>query len=75
MGKKRIKELKQQIKEAKKVVADLEKKKDKEVAKAQHKIVEDMEGMLDDNSKNKEGLFELMAEFASEVKKFFTKAK
>lgn len=75
MGKKRIKELKQQIKEAKKVLADLEKKKDKQVAKAQHKVVEDMEGMLDENSKNKEGLFELMAEFASEVKKFFTRAK
>jgi hypothetical protein len=75
MGKKRIKELKLQIKEAKKVLADLEKKKDKQVAKAQHKVVEDMEGMLDENSKNKEGLFELMAEFASEVKKFFTRAK
>lgn len=75
MGKKRIKELKLQIKEAKKVLADLEKKKDKQVAKAQHKVVEDMEGMLDENSKNKEGLLELMAEFASEVKKFFTRAK
>jgi chaperonin cofactor prefoldin len=75
MGKKRIKELKAQIKEAKKVLAELEKKKDKQVAKAQHKVVEDLEGMIDDNSKNKEGLFELISEFASEVKKFFTKAK
>ena len=42
MGKKRIKELKQQIKEAKKTLAELEKKKDKQVAKAQHKVVEDL---------------------------------
>jgi len=75
MGKKRIKELKQEIKEAKKVLASLEKKKDKQVAKSQHKVVEDLEAMIDDSSKNKEGFFELIAEFASEVKKFFTKAK
>lgn len=75
MGKKRIKELKAQIKEAKKVLADLEAKKDKQISKAQHKVVEDLEEMIDDSSKNKEGLFELITEFGSEVKKFFTKAK
>ena len=75
MGKKRIKELKAQIKEAKKVLADLEAKKDKQISKAQHKVVEDLEEMIDDSSKDKEGLFELITEFGSEVKKFFTKAK
>jgi len=48
IGKKKIKELQKQIKEAEKTLAELEKKKDKKVEKAQHKVVDDLEGMMND---------------------------
>ena len=75
MGKKKIKELQSQIKEAQKTLEELEKKKDKKVAKAQHKIVEDLENMINDETLKKESLLELGEEAWQEAKALLLKVK
>lgn len=68
MGKKRIKELKKQVKEAQKVLDALEKKKDKKVLKAQHKVIEELEVLIGQESLRTETLAELSEEAWQEVK-------
>ena len=68
MGKKRIKELESQVKEAKKTLAELEKKANKKLLKAQHKVVEDLENMIDEETLRKESLIELSEEAWQEAK-------
>ena len=68
MGKKRIKELKKQVKEAQKVLDALEKKKDKKVLKAQHKVIEELEVLIGQESLRTESLVELSEEAWQEVK-------
>jgi len=68
MGKKRIKELEKQVKEAKKTLAELEKKANKKLLKAQHKVVEDLENMIDEETLRKESLIELSEEAWQEAK-------
>ena len=75
MGKKKIKELQSQIKEAEKTLKELEKKKDKKVAKAQHKVVEDLETMMNDETLKKESLLELGEETLREAKNLILKVK
>lgn len=68
MGKKRIKELQKQVKEAKSTLADLEKKANKKILKAQHKVIEDLENMIDQESLRRESLLELSEEAWQEFK-------
>ncbi len=68
MGKKRIKELQKQVKEAQKTLAALEKKKDKKVLKAQHKVIEELEVLIGQESLRAESLVELSEEAWQEVK-------
>ncbi len=68
MGKKRIKELQKQVKEAKKTLEALEKKTDKKLLKAQHKVIEDLDALLDQESLRRESLIELSEEALQEVK-------
>jgi hypothetical protein len=68
MGKKRIKELQKQVKEAQKILASLEKKKDKKVLKAQHKVIEELEVLIGQESLRAESLVELSEEAWQEVK-------
>jgi len=68
MGKKRIKELQKQVKEAQKILAALEKKKDKKVLKAQHKVIEELEVLIGQESLRAESLVELSEEAWQEVK-------
>lgn len=68
MGKKRIKELQNQVKEAKETLAELEKKANKKLLKAQHKVVEDLEIMIDEESLRRESLLELSEEAWQEAK-------
>jgi phosphoenolpyruvate-protein kinase (PTS system EI component) len=75
MGKKKIKELKAQIKETQKTLEALEKKKDKKVLKAQHKVVEDLETMMDDDTLRRESLLELGEEAWQEAKALLGKVK
>jgi len=75
IGKKKIKELQKQIKEAEKTLAELEKKKDKKVEKAQHKVVDDLEGMMNDEVLKKESLLELGEEAWQEAKNLVLKIK
>lgn len=75
MGKKKIKELQSQIKEARQALDDLEKKKDKKLAKAQHKVIEDLESMMADEVLKKESLLELGEEFWQEAKSLLLKLK
>jgi len=75
MGKKRIKELQKQVKEAKKTLASLEKKKDKKILKAQHKVVEDLENMIDDETLRRESFLELGEEAWQEAKGLLLKLK
>lgn len=75
MGKKKIKELQRQVKEAQKTLEELEKKKDKKVAKAQHKVVDDLETMMNDETLKKEGLLELGEEAWQEAKSLLVKIK
>lgn len=75
MGKKRIKELQKQVKEAKKTLEALEKKKDKKILKAQHKVIEDLENMIDDDTLRRESLLELGEEAWQEAKALLGKFK
>lgn len=75
MGKKKIKELQSQIKEAKKALADLEKQKEKKLAKAQHKVIEDLELLMADETLKKESLLELGEEAWQEAKGLLVKVK
>ncbi len=75
MGKKKIKELRNQIDEARKTLEELEKKKDKKVVKAQHKVVEDLQVMMNDEVLKKESLLELGEEFWQEAKTLLAKVK
>lgn len=75
MGKKKIKELQKQVKEAQKTLAALEKKKDKKVLKAQHKVVEDLETMMNDETLRRESLLELGEEAWQEAKALLGKVK
>lgn len=68
MGKKRIKELQKQVKEAQKTLAALEKKKDKKVLKAQHKVIEELEILIGQESLRAESLVELSEEAWQETK-------
>ncbi len=68
MGKKRIKELQKQVKDAKKMLAALEKKTDKKLLKAQHKVIEDLDTLLDQESLHRESLIELSEEAIHEVR-------
>lgn len=68
MGKKRVKELQKQVKEAKKTLAELEKKANKKLLKAQHKVVEDLENMIDEETLRRESLIELSEEAWQEAK-------
>mgnify|MGYP000055237560 FL=1 len=68
MGKKRIKELQKQVKEAQKTLAALEKKKDKKVLKAQHKVIEELEVLIGQESLRAETLVELSEEAWQEAK-------
>ncbi|GAA6134274.1 hypothetical protein NBRC116188_10630 [Oceaniserpentilla sp. 4NH20-0058] len=68
MGKKRITELQNQVKEAKSALADLEKKANKKLLKAQHKVVEDLENMIDEETLRRESLIELSEEAWQEAK-------
>jgi phosphopantothenoylcysteine synthetase/decarboxylase len=68
MGKKRIKELQKQVQEAQKTLATLEKKKDKKVLKAQHKVIEELETLIGQESLRAESLVELSEEAWQEVK-------
>jgi hypothetical protein len=75
MGKKKIKELQKQVKEAQKTLEALEKKKDKKILKAQHKVVEDLEVMMDDETLRRESLLELGEEAWQEAKALLGKVK
>ncbi len=75
MGKKKIKELQKQVKEAQKTLAALEKKKDKKILKAQHKVVEDLEVMINDETLRRESLLELGEEAWQEAKALLGKIK
>ena len=75
MGKKKIKELQKQVKEAQKTLAALEKKKDKKILKAQHKVVEDLEVMIKDETLRRESLLELGEEAWQEAKALLGKRK
>lgn len=75
MGKKKIKELQKQVKEAQKTLAALEKKKDKKILKAQHKVVEDLETMMDNETLRRESLLELGEEAWQEAKALLGKIK
>jgi len=75
MGKKKIKELQKQVKEAQKTLAALEKKKDKKILKAQHKVVEDLEVMIKDETLRRESLLELGEEAWQEAKALLGKIK
>ncbi len=68
MGKKRIKELQKQVKEAKATLAELEKKRNKKILKAQHKVIEDLESMIDEETLRRESLIELSEEAFQEAK-------
>lgn len=68
MGKKRIKELQKQVKEAQKILAALEKKKDKKVLKAQHKVIEELEVLIGQETLRRETLVELSEEAWQEAK-------
>ncbi len=68
MGKKRIKELQKQVKEAKATLAELEKKRNKKILKAQHKVIEDLENMIDEETLRRESLIELSEEAFQEAK-------
>jgi phosphoenolpyruvate-protein kinase (PTS system EI component) len=68
MGKKRIKELQKQVKDAKSTLADLEKKANKKILKAQHKVIEDLENMIDQETLRRESLLELSEEAWQEAK-------
>ncbi|MFY0641684.1 MAG: hypothetical protein JXR16_11600 [Bermanella sp.] len=68
MGKKRIKELQKQVKDAKSTLADLEKKANKKILKAQHKVIEDLENMIDEETLRRESLLELSEEAWQEAK-------
>jgi len=68
MGKKRIKELQKQVKEAKSTLADLEKKANKKLLKAQHKVIEDLENMINEEALRRESLLELSEEAWQEAK-------
>jgi phosphoenolpyruvate-protein kinase (PTS system EI component) len=68
MGKKRIKELQKQVKDAKTTLADLEKKANKKILKAQHKVIEDLENMIDQETLRRESLLELSEEAWQEAK-------
>lgn len=75
MGKKKIKELQKQIKETQKTLEELEKKKDKKILKAQHKVVEDLEVMMGDDTLRRESLLELGEEAWQEAKALLVKVK
>ena len=75
MGKKKIRQLQNQIEEARKALVELEQKKEKKLAKAQHKVIEDLESMLDDETLKKESLLELGEEFWQESKALLLKVK
>ena len=75
MGKKKIKELQKQVKEAQKTLEALEKKKDKKILKVQHKVVEDLEVMMDDETLRRESLLELGEEAWQEAKALLGKVK
>ncbi|MFT5593712.1 MAG: phosphoenolpyruvate-protein kinase (PTS system EI component) [Oceanicoccus sp.] len=68
MGKKRIKELQKQVKDAKSTLADLEKKANKKILKAQHKVIEDLENMINQETLRRESLLELSEEAWQEAK-------
>lgn len=68
MGKKRIKELQKQVKEAKQTLGELEKKANKKILKAQHKVIEELEVMLDQETLRRETLLELSEEAWDEAK-------
>ncbi|MGR6871658.1 hypothetical protein ACU6U9_15320 [Pseudomonas sp. HK3] len=68
MGKKRIKELQKQVKDAKSTLADLEKKANKKILKAQHKVIEDLENMIGQETLRRESLLELSEEAWQEAK-------
>lgn len=68
MGKKRIKELQKQVKEAKQTLGELEKKANKKILKAQHKVIEELEVMLDQETLRRETLLELSEEAWEEAK-------
>lgn len=75
LGKKKIKELKKQIKESKKALKELEAKKTKKLEKAQHKVIEDLETMMEDEIVKKESLLELGEEAWQEAKALLSKLK
>jgi len=68
MGKKRIKELQKQVKEAKTTLASLEKKTNKKILKAQHKVIEELETLISQESLRRETLLELSEEAWQEAK-------
>ena len=68
MGKKRIKELQKQVKEAKTTLASLEKKANKKILKAQHKVIEELETLISQESLRRETLLELSEEAWQEAK-------
>ncbi len=68
MGKKRIKELQKQVKEAQKTLDALEKKKDKKILKAQHKVIEELEVLIGQETLRRETLVELSEEAWQEAK-------
>ena len=68
MGKKRIKELQKQVKEAKTTLASLEKKTNKKILKAQHKVIEELETLISQESLRRESLLELSEEAWQEAK-------
>lgn len=68
MGKKRIKELQKQVKEAKQTLGELEKKANKKILKAKHKVIEELEVMLDQETLRRETLLELSEEAWDEAK-------
>ena len=74
-NKKKIKELQKQIKETQKTLEALEKKKEKKLLKAQHKVVEDLEEMMGDDTLRRESLLELGEEAWQEAKTLLSKVK
>lgn len=68
MGKKRIKELQKQVKEAKTTLASLEKKTNKKILKAQHKVIEELETLISQETLRRETLLELSEEAWQEAK-------
>jgi hypothetical protein len=68
MGKKRIKELQKQVKEAKSTLATLEKKTNKKILKAQHKVIEELETLISQETLRRETLLELSEEAWQEAK-------